>query len=103
MREHDQSTKQIFSAVQATTCDPFMTVEATRQELHVFRGEAGLKVDKPSKVVSPSVAGSEPCDTGEMYDEDSNDGDWDLNDANFICGGVNTVHAREVQVSFTKV
>lgn len=60
-------------------------------------------MDKSSKVASPPVAGSDAYGTDEMYNEDVNDGDWDLNYIASAPGGGKAVRAREVTAIFKKV
>lgn len=94
LREYGRSTEQLFLAVRATACDPFMTVEAVREELGIYYGEADFKANIPSSVASPPVAGSDGYDADEICDGDLNDGDWCLKDAD---------STPEVLVLFTHV
>lgn len=49
------------------------------------------------------VAGIDIYGTGEIFDADLDDGDWDLNDVDISPGRFNAICARKAQLSFANV
>lgn len=102
-REHRPFTVQVFPVVSATACDRFMTVEAARQALPVFKGEADHKVDKSAQAPSTSVTDSDAYGTNEMYGGDLKDADWDQNDTESTFEGANAVRVCKVRANSMNV
>lgn len=96
------SIKQVFSVVPATTCKPFMTLEAARQKLRVSRGEADLNVGKSSGTPSSPIAGKNIYGIDIFNDGDLNEGQWGLNDVASTSGETAAACSPEARASFMK-
>lgn len=59
VHRHVHATKHVSSVIPDTNCSLYMTAEATREEVHLFRGNADHKVRNPSKAPPLHVAVSD--------------------------------------------
>lgn len=101
--EHGRSIEQVFAAVWATLCDPFMTAEADNQQLRVFGGEADHKEGTSSGLLSSPATGIDAYGNHEMYDEAIDEESWYLNDVVSTSGGAAAVGTCKVDASCMKV